>query len=1429
MAVKSNTVELVLKARDEMSLVYKDIIKLSGELETAQKSLKTSFFGSSKASADLAKGLDKAGNASKGIDKLASAIDKLVNTEGELEQLTQKAGRLKTALAELKSGADLEQAAGVDPKIAADYEKLATASEKASAKIKASAAALDALKASATAAALAQNRGSLEKAVQNQNKITASYEKQQAALNDLIQKERSRRTNAVVGDLAKLEKLNRLYAEQSQRLDALAAARGKDGQQTATQIKQLAAAQARLEKYAQQQEQLAQSLQASRIAHQAFNHSVSSSSAVAKQLAKLEATAQSSKDAAVNVKRLSAALETVQFSPTTAARIEKLSLSLEELQSHYAVLTHNAEKAKQALKSSLGPIDKSTENSLRELNKELDKTQRQMTENEAQLEGLQHELTEAGVDTKNLGHAQRELASSAEKLKKAQTGAGKAARNSAAGTKIFGIETRKALGPVQRIRGEILALASAYIGLYGVANQVQAVFNKAGEQESIGVRLGVFFDGDTAKVAEEMAFIDAEAKRLKLSMIGLGTEYSKFVAGLPKGQIELEQTRSIFSAYAQSARVLGLSNEELQRVFKALTQIISKGTLSAEELRQQLGDNLAGAVQVFAQGMGYAADETDQFFKAIESGQVNGVDSIIKSVDVLNAKFGAQLPEALKTSKAALGDFQRQVEAVQLEIAGSGFLDTLTEALKEAAIALKDPETVQGLKDLAEVVGVIITGLVELIPYMDELAVGLGAVVAVGLLKYLAGIVGWVVSLGKALGLSGKGLKSLNGGLDKLNGKGGLKTLGLGADKAAGSLGSLLKHIKSFVKGAGPLLVFFGGLAGIDHIADAATDVRKAVYGVTLALLDVGRDNDEGLFKDFAEKSVEDLTKVRDTTKKRVAEIQAALTAASAANDGVSLVPGVNGVDLENIATLESELEDYRQKLFVLEQFVSTSDLTPKITPETLVTLSKTKESVSQLASALTRLANTGVDSSIARINEVAANTAVLYEAQNASGAELEALESARVFRVLEQEKFRREQLLAIRAQETQAKLDLMRNGESEEKKVLEARRALVAKLAEDRIKITAASLATVKAALASSLRNEQQHAEALKGLQEGIGSIRQRHAQALLNLERSGMNEAELQASRRKQLAALTAQAEKALAEGRFKDAAKLALEVEKQTEAQGKANIQAASQSKSALTGAIALGAEARKLQAAQALSLRIAQASAEAEQESLGVSEQRTIELGKRHRLQEEQLKALQGEAVEITTEIDAAQVKAEVDRAFTEANKDPLGLDVKLNDKVVKAALKELTKPLKTTLEIVVKTTGSTDVIRRATGGPVPGVPGFAGGGDIRGPGTSTSDSILARLSTGEFVLNAKAVRLAMRTFGKNWLHDLNDRRYERLKMPRFATGGPVGRVAASSGGGGRGRGETVTLDLSVNQQPLGSLSGGRDTVNGLITALNELRR
>ncbi|MFJ5297500.1 DUF4214 domain-containing protein [Pseudomonas sp. NPDC088368] len=75
-----------------------------------------------------------------------------------------------------------------------------------------------------------------------------------------------------------------------------------------------------------------------------------------------------------------------------------------------------------------------------------------------------------------------------------------------------------------------------------------------------------------------------------------------------------------------------------------------------------------------------------------------------------------------------------------------------------------------------------------------------------------------------------------------------------------------------------------------------------------------------------------------------------------------------------------------------------------------------------------------------------------------------------------------------------------------------------------------------------------------------------------------------------------------------------------------------------------------------------------------------------------------------------------------------------------------------------------------------------LPGHATGGLITGPGTGTSDSIVARLSNGEYVMTAAATRM----FGTGLLDQMN-----AGQIPAFASGGPVlsvptiGAVASSS--------------------------------------------
>lgn len=75
---------------------------------------------------------------------------------------------------------------------------------------------------------------------------------------------------------------------------------------------------------------------------------------------------------------------------------------------------------------------------------------------------------------------------------------------------------------------------------------------------------------------------------------------------------------------------------------------------------------------------------------------------------------------------------------------------------------------------------------------------------------------------------------------------------------------------------------------------------------------------------------------------------------------------------------------------------------------------------------------------------------------------------------------------------------------------------------------------------------------------------------------------------------------------------------------------------------------------------------------------------------------------------------------------------------------------------------------------SAGGSAGGIAGlFATGGEISGPGTGTSDSVLIRASSGEFMQRTAAVDY----YGLPFMHAIN-----QLRLPRFATGGPISAAA-----------------------------------------------
>ena len=128
---------------------------------------------------------------------------------------------------------------------------------------------------------------------------------------------------------------------------------------------------------------------------------------------------------------------------------------------------------------------------------------------------------------------------------------------------------------------------------------------------------------DSDVTAAQFDFLRSTASSAGVSIAALGTDFVRFSAATQASGIPLKQTNELFAALTAASSTLGLGADKTSLALNALGQMASKGVVSMEELRQQLGDSVPGALTLTAKGFGI----TDaQLVKLVESGQLAARD-----------------------------------------------------------------------------------------------------------------------------------------------------------------------------------------------------------------------------------------------------------------------------------------------------------------------------------------------------------------------------------------------------------------------------------------------------------------------------------------------------------------------------------------------------------------------------------------------------------------------------------------------------------------------------------------------------------------------------------------------------------------------------------------------------------------------------------
>ncbi len=194
--------------------------------------------------------------------------------------------------------------------------------------------------------------------------------------------------------------------------------------------------------------------------------------------------------------------------------------------------------------------------------------------------------------------------------------------------------------------------------------------------------VAIFGSGEAA--GAELDYIRNEAARLGQSFYDLAPQFKQIAAAARGTALEGEPVHKVFSAVTEASTALGLSADQTGGALNALQQMISKGTVQAEELRGQLGERLPGAFQIAARSMNVS---TQELGKMLEQGEVLASDLLPKLAEELHRMYGA----AAETSglESAQSAINRLSEAWK-DLLGSLYnADLATDTINAFAEALR--------------------------------------------------------------------------------------------------------------------------------------------------------------------------------------------------------------------------------------------------------------------------------------------------------------------------------------------------------------------------------------------------------------------------------------------------------------------------------------------------------------------------------------------------------------------------------------------------------------------------------------------------------------------------------------------------------------------------------------------------------------------
>ena len=472
----------------------------------------------------------------------------------------------------------------------------------------------------------------------------------------------------------------------------------------------------------------------------------------------------------------------------------------------------------------------------------------------------------------------------------------------------------RAAGLLKNSLGQISAGNLIADGIGYLVNQVKEMgraFFAANLDIERLTRTMTVITGSVEGAAQKIDFLRKVANTSGQAISEISTAFIRFQASASTAGLAADDVDQIFKAVAVSGSKMGISSDRVALALDALGQIASKGTVTMEELRQQLGDSLPGSLAIAARGLGRT---TSELVKLVETGQVSAAEFFPAFKRGLEETFGSSdtkvegLAASINRLKNAFDDLYKQaagsaafrtLEAVLNALAANlGSLVNATFAFGQALAAIKIFEYVRGLGSL----GVAATTAAANVATQTVATVANTAATAINTTAKAANTAA-TIAQSTANAASAAAASVLVGGMNVLTGS--LTTLGSAARTAFNFIGGLPGLLVITALNARELGTALGEsaakLAGWGKVLDEANRKLEEQAAAERALIDE-KKRAIAVQEQQIVRQTESFTAARQQLEAEVATSKKATDAAQERANVIERIAALYGSQAESIA-----------------------------------------------------------------------------------------------------------------------------------------------------------------------------------------------------------------------------------------------------------------------------------------------------------------------------------------------------------------------------------------------------------------------------------------------------------------------------------------------------------------------------------------------